>query len=581
MKTTANFKRNKFFFFFGAMCVAASIALSLSIRANVWVVSLGRETAKTILSTIMGVSGSIIGFLVIYLSLALEGLKRHYGKQATAMFLKDRTIWVMCGFFCTILLLAIWSFLWADAPGRFFIWSFNFSCVFFAIGIAAIVPFGIEILNRTDTTTEITKWIDGIEQEDFRLPSTEYESMGPMYWTLSEDTANKVDRLSAILYHNISEDNSRVSASILVKFLSEISILVKIANGQHSERMLYRYLDIVANAFDYAKLNNNEVVIKTMLECLKSTSSLVAKWKMGPEAVERMFTVIRNMTQYFIEQNKEQLADEAFWAYYHMAKAQIAENLPPANQTWDIQENGEIMVLDNRTAGANEHRFDTLDKALTLDMSQLVDRSFYSQNRYINMKAVEMTGQFLTMLVQENVPEIPKALLGDSIAYQASKQIIRSISPVNPNNIRYLQVYAGASVLVSALKENSRFSQIVFDNYIEICNSVIEMQALIKWDLRDIGGLGRLIVASAGEITNVVQCMRSLLEINRMARAAIKKELGEEPDRRRRYELEAMMIMARKDITSWRTMQQRKAALNEELGNLIQLYMDNKGLNPD
>jgi hypothetical protein len=120
MKTTANFNRNKFFFFFGVIFLTTSIVLSLSIRANVWIVFLGRETAKAILSTIMGVSGSIIGFLVIYLSLALDGLKRHYGKHATAMFLKDRTIWVMCGFFCIVLLLAISSFLWSDTAASFF-----------------------------------------------------------------------------------------------------------------------------------------------------------------------------------------------------------------------------------------------------------------------------------------------------------------------------------------------------------------------------------------------------------------------------------------------------------------------------
>jgi hypothetical protein len=350
-----------------------------------------------------------------------------------------------------------------------------------------------------------------------------------MYWTLSENPNNKVDKLSAILYHNISEGNSKISAAILVQFLNEIFILTEIANARNSDRMLFRYFDLVATAFDYAKMNNNEVVIKTIFECLKSTSYLIAKWKRGPDVVERMFNVIWKMTQYFIEQNKEQLADEALWAYYHMAKAQIAGNLPPADQTWDIQDNGEIMVLDNKTAAANEHRFDTLDKAVTLDMSELIDRSFYSQNRYINQKAVEMTGQFLRLLVQENVPAIPKALLGGSIAYQASKQIIRSVSPVNPNNLGYLRLYAGDSVLVSALKDNSRFSQAVFDNYVEICNSVIEMQALIKWDLRDFGGLGRLIVANAGEIGSVVQIMRSLLEINRAARVSIKRELSENP----------------------------------------------------
>jgi hypothetical protein len=42
-----------------------------------------------------------------------------------------------------------------------------------------------------------------------------------------------------------------------------------------------------------------------------------------------------------------------------------------------------------------------------------------------------------------------------------------------------------------------------------------------------------------------------------------------------------MMALAKKDIMSWGTMQQRKAVLNEELGELIQFYIENKELNPD
>jgi hypothetical protein len=581
MRTTANFQRNRFFFIFGAICLVACIALSLCVKADAWMVSLSRDTAKAILSTIMGVSGSIIGFLVIYLSLALEGLKRHYGKQATAMFLKDRTIWVMCGFFCAILLLAITSFLWGDTSNPFFKWTFNFSCLFFSIGIAAIVPFGIQILNRTDATTEITQWIEEIHPADFREPTIAYHSMGAIYWTLTEDENNRVDRLSAILTHNISEDNSRVAATILAQFLDRIKTLTGAAEGRNVERMLYRYLDLVATAFDYAKMNNNEVVIKTMLECLKSASSLIAHWKMGPDLVRWMFEVIGNMTQYFIEQNKEQLAEQAFWAYYHMAKPQIAANLPPEDQTWEILDDGRIVGRDQGIATVNSDRFEALDKAVTLDLSQLVERSFYSENRYINLNAVAMTGQFLRMLVYENVQTIPKALLGSSFAYQASEFITRRISRVNPNKGGYLGLYLPNSNLVTTLKENSRFSQSVLDYYVDICNAVIDHQALISWDLKTIGELGRLIVTNAAEIATVAQVMSQLLEVNRRARAAIKQESTEHPDRHRKYELEAMMTRVKEDLASWRSMQQRKAPSDEELGRRIQLYIDSKELNPD
>ena len=56
---------------------------------------------------------------------------------------------------------------------------------------------------------------------------------------------------------------------------------------------------------------------------------------------------------------------------------------------------------------------------------------------------------------------------------------------------------------------------------------------------------------------------------------------AEGPDRRRKYDLNTMMKLAKTDVVSWRSMKERKAPSQEELGSLIQLYIDSKELNPD
>jgi hypothetical protein len=238
-------------------------------------------------------------------------------------------------------------------------------------------------------------------------------------------------------------------------------------------------------------------------------------------------------------------------------------------------------VLDNSRAAANERQFEALDKALTLDLSELVDRSFYIENRYINLNAVRMTGEFLGMLVYGNMEMIPKSLLGSSMAYQASKYIVKYISPVNPNNLWYLRLYLSNSVLLAALEENSRFSKTVFESYIEICESIIEQEALVKWDLSAIGDLGRMLVANATKFSDVMRLMRGLLEVNRTARSAIRSELRQSPDRHRESELKGMKIRAKDDAISWLSMYHRKAVKNEELESLLQHYLEDKDLNPD
>src|SRR5580704_14290347 len=88
-------------------------ALILSWRVAmgaVWI-KLSQETAKLIAATIMGVSGSIIGFLVIYLSISFEAIRRNYGKYALRIFRSDFYIWSLSIFFSIVVLLGLLALL--------------------------------------------------------------------------------------------------------------------------------------------------------------------------------------------------------------------------------------------------------------------------------------------------------------------------------------------------------------------------------------------------------------------------------------------------------------------------------------
>jgi hypothetical protein len=139
-------KRNWLFPAVGITYLASLVFLTLMVSCRLFWLSVSPDTAKGILYTMMGVSGSIIGFLVIYLSLALEGMKRNYGKQAIAYFRQDRVVWLLCWVFCFVILISLSSCCYADQRGYFWTWSFNVACLSFATGIALIVPFGQVIL---------------------------------------------------------------------------------------------------------------------------------------------------------------------------------------------------------------------------------------------------------------------------------------------------------------------------------------------------------------------------------------------------------------------------------------------------
>lgn len=567
-------RRNLFFTVTGSVYLILAVLLSISVLKGVSWVTLTPDTAKTILSTLMSVSGSIIGFLVIYLSLALEGMKRNYGKHAVSIFRRDTSVWVLCYFFSIVIIIALFSFFYADQEGDFWIWSFNIACLSFGVGIALIVPFGRVILKRTDIAEHIGRMIHELRETDFREPPAKDSRLGTMYWVVTEDPDNRMDNLSNMLYHHINEGNGRLVTNIMIQLFKRIVVMVDGKKGKGIDKVILRYLDVLVVAFDYAKHKNDEVTIKLIFSGLNSCSDLIAKWRMGRELIEQQFEVIGNIVKHLLEEEREQLVEEAFWAYYHMAHPQVMHNLPPEDKTWEKDDEGEISVINTSEGWENEHKFDAVDSAMTFQLKGLVDRSFMCANTYITEHCVRMLGNFIDMLIFERgMAPFQKYHIGSMLSYESAECVKRFITRTDDRKIGFLILYVGDANIMTALEENSDFSKAVFEHFIEIFEFIIEEGRITKFDLDKVGGLGRLIIANSAKITAATDYTKALLEVNKKARASLIQEVktgGVSP--KRESALKELIVEVQKDLKSFLKIYYKRVGNNPVFEDLIKSY---------
>jgi hypothetical protein len=567
------FKGNRFYRVLGAVYLSVLLTLTFALNKGVYWITLNLDTAKMVLSTLMGVSGSIIGFIVIYLSLALEGMKRNYGKQAVDLFRKDASVWLLCWVFCFILIVALAALLFSDRRGVFPLWLFNAACWSFAAGIAIIVPYGQAILLKTDSTEHIAGMITGLKGTDFRELPDSAKRIGAMYWVISEDPKNPVDKVSNIIFHHISEGNSKLATYFLIDFFRQIEQIGKVGIVDLNRRMLTRYLDVLMLAFDFTKTRGDEMVVTTILACLKSCSSLITTWKAGAELIEKQFEGIGNIIKFMLEAGREKMADDAFWAYYHMAKTQLG-NIPPANQIWTQDEDGDLIVIDSLEAWGLEHKFDAIDKAMTYDLRNLIERSFLSKNGYIIQNSVGMSRVFLEMLILENgIERQPKLLIGRSLAYGTADLVKRYISETDRHIGGFLALYLPTSSLMHFLEENSDLSEVVFRYFIDVFGHLVDNQRIIKEDLDYAGGVGRLIIAHSAKIKAADQYLTSLLEIQSRAMIGMGNQLMQQKlSKTRKEEMEDMLSGIKTDLHSFVRYSREKAPENEVLKLLVESF---------
>jgi len=116
------------------------LALLLSLAAacgRTWTI-ISIDTARYLLSAVMGVSGSILGFLVIYLIFAFEGIRRFFGRYSNGILRRDRFIWTMCWFFSAIILVSLAAMSRVDHRDWFWGLILNLRCFSFSIAIGTI-----------------------------------------------------------------------------------------------------------------------------------------------------------------------------------------------------------------------------------------------------------------------------------------------------------------------------------------------------------------------------------------------------------------------------------------------------------
>jgi hypothetical protein len=102
-----------------------SITVSTFARLGVTWVKITVDSARAILGTVMGVSGSILGFLVIYLTFAFDGIRRFFGRHSNFIIRRDPAIWILCGFFSWVIVVSLLAFLYVDHPGGWWRCIFN------------------------------------------------------------------------------------------------------------------------------------------------------------------------------------------------------------------------------------------------------------------------------------------------------------------------------------------------------------------------------------------------------------------------------------------------------------------------
>jgi hypothetical protein len=528
------------------------------------------DTSRYILSAIMGVSGSIIGFLVIYLTFAFEGIRRFFGRNSNSIFLRDSFIWFLCRFFSGIILVSLLALCVVDHPGWWWRWVFNFSCFSFLIGISMIVPFGKMILKRTDTAVEIRHLIDSITVNDFREPPRQNWYLGPSYWIITEQLHNPVDKITSILMHNIAEKNNNVVANMLKAIFARIQILMGETQGSGGERAALRYHDILLLAFDQAKGQNDPLVFKLIFAGCQSGAELVAQWKMGTDVVEPVLEGARTMIQYWVKQENEQLAFDAFWMYYHMSLSQLRKNLPQEAEIYHSKEDGKVTLINSNEAFENDRKFQAIKSAVTYDLSTLVDRSFLCENKYITQNAVRMMRNFLEMVLIENVESaVLEDLIGRSLSYY-TLEIVKEYAAKEKTSVTgFLGLFVGHTYLVDFLKKDSRLVRSVFTDWVALAKYLIENDYYIPYDLEEIGGLGRVIVARAGEILSVLEIMSALVEINQMARRKILATLRAGKGRNANASLHETVKKLDDDLRSWLSRYPRANVPDDQLAQML------------
>jgi hypothetical protein len=530
-----------------------SLVLSFVAATGTTWVTISIDTARYMLSAIMGVSGAILGFLVVYLSFALDGIRRLFGRYSNAIFRKDRFIWSMCGFLALIILLSLAAMCVVDHRGWFLRLLFNLSCFSFSIAIATVVWFGKMILRRTDTAEEIRKEIELIKLDDFREEPKANWNWGASYWIITENRENLVDQINSVLLHNIVEKNNSLVSNMLSHLLGQIAILIQTSEDNNKNgRAICRYSNILLLSFEQAKNHNDPLIFKLIFNSYRNLGTLIAMQKMNREVIDAALKDVRMTVSYWLEQENEQLVDDAIRTYIYMCQFQIDYNLPVEQETWRKEESGRMVVIDTGIARANYEKMIAIVLAGTYEIISLTEQALQCKNRAITEMVVGKLGAFLEHIIVANIDsEYERGILGRKAAFNCSWLGRKYVEMHHTTPLGFLRLFADETSLDRLLQKDSDLANYVFNQWAEFAKFLIDNNYFASIDLYLIGNLGRRIAYQSEKFPTGLGIFGVLVDINRSARRKLMRSLVAKVTPKNSKEITDFISELDKDLDSW------------------------------
>lgn len=497
------------------------------------VLSIKTETSKSILSTLIGATGSMVGFIVIYLSISFENLKRNYGQYGTKLFQSNSLILTFLSLLILTILISLFAFILSDSSSFFKNFLLNISFFYFFISLILLIPYGYAITKNSSYVEILNKIIEDISPNDFTKKDTKHASALQIS---TEAEKNRFIVVGDILINSAIEKNNRFSNAIAIQLIDKVNKLLYDNNIAESTKLniTAAFCSLIREVFSINLNNKNN---GAMLLCFASVGSLnetIAKQKLRKEFVKEIYDLIGFICKSLIEAESETLSNEAMWTYYHASKNQLQYNTPKEDEIWQKSQDPEYYVfpINTNEAFEKESLFDLLNEYTSYRFNNIVERSFLCKNHHITEDCVKMLGSFVQMIAwTQNLGEFQRHTIGSMLSYHSANSVKRFSTMDIANKANHLRLFFSSISLMSLLKTEEPFSKSVFDNYIDLADYLSIHDKLDSFDLEDIFGLGRLIIASWNEIPTYYENLEELLlladKINTNDRA---KSLREKSD---------------------------------------------------
>lgn len=529
--------------------------------SNIHILTISHDSIKAILSAIIGTSGSIVGFLVIYLSISFENLKKNYGKYGVKFFQSNRLILIYLSLLIITILFSFFSFILVDTNTFFKMYLINISFFYFVVSLILLMPYGYLITKESSSIEVLDSIIEKISQKEF--VHKKVKAVSQFGYIVDEENNNYII-ISEILINNTIEKNNRYSNAIFIQLFNKLNKLIddKNINEQTKLSITRSFCSLVKEVF-YINLNNrNNNGMITCLGAINSLNQIIANKRFGEGFLKEIFDLMEFVCKSLIESENETIINEALWTYYHVAKDQLYINAPKENEIWKKSDNPEFYVfpINSKEAFEKDSFFDLLEEFTSYNLNRIIERTFLCKNYHIIEDSVGILSSFVHMIAwSNNLGDFQKHRLGGMLSHFSISAIKRFTTIESTNKTSYLSLYVGSSFIVDLLKENTLFSKSVFTDYIDLINYLYNKDKLSSYDFENIFGTGRLIVANIDSIATHYEDLESLLDaLNKMTLKETNKEESE---------------LVIKGITSFLSIMKMRNVNSEKVKELIQSFL--------